>query len=327
MALATISIHVGTAPMTAVGDDCSLAASRALVLGDFADWGPARPTVIEVNGGFFMYFSAEWQAGQSGIHLATSQDGSDWTIVGPVVTPSGYEHIHLYNCSVLRQGSVFKMWYTTYYEIGYATSSDGISWSKHPSPVLPSGSGSWDNHITRVGTVLFDAGTSTYRMWYTGGTDWFNPLKVGYATSSDGITWSRHPTPVLEYGETVEWPSNQVSVLVNGGELEMYMSSSTRDIRLATSSNGINWTIDDCGPVMAPSNTGWDKYRVQSVSPLRLAGGRLNIWYSGQDGPTSRSSIGRVQVGAPANVFGDMNGDGLVDGLDIQPFVNALLGN
>lgn len=323
--LAVAAIQAGVGYIASAGNECSLGASRSLVFDEVTNWGVARPAVIQVGSGFFMYYGAEWQSGQAGIHLATSPDGNSWTPLGAVLTPSGYEGVHLYNCTVLQQGSIFKMWYTTYYEIGYATSTDGITWAKHPSPVLAQGSGAWDNFITRVGSVLFDAGSSTYRMWYTGGTGWFNPLKVGYATSSDGITWSRHPTPVLEYGETVEWINNQASVIANGGLLAMYLSSSARDIRLATSSDGINWSIDDCGPVLAPSNTGWDNYRVQSASPLRLANGRLNIWYAGQNGPTSRSSIGRVQVGAPANVFGDMNGDGLVDGLDIQPFVNALL--
>jgi hypothetical protein len=45
-----------------------------------------------------------------------------------------------------------------------------------------------------TGSVLFDG--TTYKMWYAGGNaSWTG--QIGYATSPDGITWTKNPNPVI----------------------------------------------------------------------------------------------------------------------------------
>ena len=120
------------------------------------------------------------------------------------------------------------MWYTgndgSVYRIGYATSTDGIEWEKRPnSPVLDLGaSGTWDDNHVGFCTVLSDG--TNYQMWYTG-HDGSN-YRIGYATSSNGIEWEKHPdNPVLDMGENGTWDDSDVmapTVLLDGTEYKMW---------------------------------------------------------------------------------------------------------
>ena len=87
-------------------------------------------------------------------------------------------------------------------QVGYATSPDGSTWTKHAdNPVMDAGAaGAFDDLWVMPRTVLIEDGL--YRMWYGSakdtwpgsGDDW----RVGYAESEDGLSWDRHPEPVLE---------------------------------------------------------------------------------------------------------------------------------
>ena len=52
------------------------------------------------------------------------------------------------------------------------------------------GPGYWDEKIRERGWILFEDGE--YRMWYTSYTEG-GPMKLGYATSPNGLTWTRYP--------------------------------------------------------------------------------------------------------------------------------------
>jgi hypothetical protein len=128
---------------------------------------------------------------------------------------------------LLFDGTVYHMWYAGYdgssgTRIGYAYSSDGISnWTKHPNPVLNSGpSGGWDEVTVFQPSVFFDG--TTYHMWFGGHNGMIR--RVGYATSPDGITWTKYddPTttappyaesdPVLDIGLPGSWESTYVGL-------------------------------------------------------------------------------------------------------------------
>lgn len=70
-------------------------------------------------------------------------------------------------------------------------------WSKYPeNPILIPGPQEWDSQLVGGPDILYDG--KGYKMWYSGydGKYW----RVGYATSSDGITWDKHPNPALDVG-------------------------------------------------------------------------------------------------------------------------------
>jgi hypothetical protein len=81
------------------------------------------------------------------------------------------------------------MWYTGFYnnerQVGYATSPNGINWTKYGgNPVLTKGSsGSWDGSYVEAGTVML-LGDSVF-MWYDGSREPTptNLWRIGIATA------------------------------------------------------------------------------------------------------------------------------------------------
>jgi len=180
----------------------------------------SQPTVLYYGNMYHM-----WYTGYDGEHLrigyAVSTDGINWQRcsynpvldVGP---PGEWDSEGVSGPTVLIKDNAFQMWYTGYdgehLRIGYATSSDGISWQKSSyNPVLDVGtSGEWDDEGVSKATVLYHQDQEIYRMWYAG-YDGSN-VRIGYATSSDGISWSKHTSnPILDLGPDGTWDSNGVS--------------------------------------------------------------------------------------------------------------------
>lgn len=189
--------------------------------------------VIRTDSGYRM-----WYLGQEGnfrrLGSATSVDGIAWTKstqnpilnVGP---PDSWDERALIYPSVLGPDSIggYRMWFYGFnaallQRIGYATSTDNVTWIKHPgNPILQVGpAGSWDATHAGYPRVILDEGT--YKMWYSGSTF----QKIGYATSSDGITWTKSPqNPVFQSGSSGSWDDARVhagEVLSDGNLFRMW---------------------------------------------------------------------------------------------------------
>src|SRR6516162_3027173 len=64
-----------------------------------------------------------------------------------------------------------------------------VPYDKNPT-FTAGGKGKWDERIRERGWIMRDGGS--YKMWYTGYTGKPDEiLKLGYATSPDGIAWKR----------------------------------------------------------------------------------------------------------------------------------------
>ena len=135
---------------------------------------------------------------------AWSNNGTDWVkdlVNNPVldVRPGQWDFEDVRPGAVVRVGDTYRMWYSGHgngWHIGLAESTDGINWTRLSSPVLPGATapGAWDPRVSSP-SVVFDGWV--YHMWYSAGLlvgDW----SIGYAFSSNGIRWTRHPdNPVL----------------------------------------------------------------------------------------------------------------------------------
>jgi len=228
-------------------------------------------TVLEVDGTYHMYFIGRnamaadplywyWDIGH-----ATSSDGVSWVMdpANPVLTRSPFEWDEraVAVAAVIHDGTEFRMWYTgsdgEVGRVGYATSPDGSTWTKHPgSPVMDAGApGAFDDLGVWPGTVIFDG--ERYRMWYTGAhgtvsSDW--DWRIGYAESADGLSWIRHPGPVLEPAPGWEsWLVYGPSVIYDGLTYRMWYtghSSSHITIGYAVSQDGVQWTRYFGNPVV-----------------------------------------------------------------------------
>ena len=168
-----------------------------------------------------------WYSGMSvdsiwSIGLATSTDGIEWVkYEGNPLLELGdegrWDDKSVRVASVIYDQSQYKMWYTgsdsiysedlefpqlAHWRVGYATSPDGISWTKYEeNPVLDIGEpGTWEDKRIDHCYVLFNG--DSYEMWYQGGNEpylYYTP--TGYATSPDGITWTKYENnPVYNSG-------------------------------------------------------------------------------------------------------------------------------
>ena len=156
-------------------------------------------------------------------------------------------------------------------------------WTKYAgNPVMQSGqSGSWDSRDIFPCPVLFR--DSVYHLWYTGwdGTSDSAYTRSGYARSTNGSTWTKHTTPVLDVGNSGAWDSYDAeacAVLYDSAKYKMWYSgySSSQvntQIGYATGVNETTWT-KRTNPVLAPGSSGsWDVAAVAWPYVLRSSPG------------------------------------------------------
>jgi len=242
-----------------------------------------------------------WYCSVGDVYYATSSDGISWNAYGRVLqkgAPDSWEAT-LGRPSVILDGVTYKMWYHGYSpiqqfaRIGYATSSDGISWTKYSgNPVLTPGSnGGWDDWNVHSPSVLKDG--FTYKMWYGGQNYQYSPERIGYATSPDGISWTKYSgNPVLVPGSNGGWDDKHVTeqfVMKDGTTYKMYYAgqsySDTAQIGLATSTDGMSWTKYASNPVLPVGSAGaWDSHALTPGSVV-FDGSTYRMWYQGMDGP------------------------------------------
>jgi hypothetical protein len=157
------------------------------------------------------------------IRTAESNDGSNWvndqaiandplkpiivTQVPKVAWNSGtYGPVNVfYHSSAANSGTdPFNYSYTMYFdattgafeETGLGYSVDGITWSLYQdAPVLPRGvvAGQWDQNYASFGSVVRDQ-EGLWHFWYSGGVVAMGDGGIGYASSPDGINWTKSPS-------------------------------------------------------------------------------------------------------------------------------------
>ena len=177
------------------------------------------PVVVH-NGIEYKLYYTRWSVSFGNycdIGLATSPDGIHWTPSpsNPVLKPGTkyFEQTRVQPASALYEGGTYKFWYhgepthtgVPGAAIGYATSPDGINWTKYSgNPVLTRGpSGSWDDHGIYNCEVVFDG--MNYHMFYTG-TRAGLATQIGHAYSTDGLNWTKcELNPVLTPGPPGSW--------------------------------------------------------------------------------------------------------------------------
>jgi len=244
-----------------------------------------------------------WYAGYGGsgtswkIGYATSTDCINWVKQGFVLdvgSSGSWDDTHVIDPFVIHEDGIYKMWYndfevsTNRMEIGYATSINGISWIKsNENPIFSYGStGTWDGLNVGGTAIVRDRGSC--HLWYQGANNPTN-YRIGYASSSDGLTWSRYGSnPVLDVGPSSTWEAFNVfnpSVIRSEGLLGMWYTGSTSSynqcIGYATSADGINWVKDTTNPVLSPG-LGWDSYLVSECNVI-FDETIYRMWYTGSN--------------------------------------------
>lgn len=204
---------------------------------------------------------------------------------------------------IVKMGAAdYRMWYEglnsafNLAKVGYATSTDGTSWTKYGSNPVFTATETWENSEVCPGTVLWDAAAGVFKMWYHGG---FNsqPRKIGYATSTDGISWTRGngSLPVLEPGAASSWDESSVAdaCVIRMGPADYRMwylgknAANVEAVGYATSSDGVSWSKSGSNPVFQSGTAGaWDDGNLFGLWVVRRPCDRAGFhgWYVADDG-------------------------------------------
>ncbi|QDU89310.1 Arylsulfatase [Pirellulimonas nuda] len=215
--------------------------------------------MICVSDALYQYYGAQGVDGHDRICLATSRDGKVWTDECVVFQVEGLNHVN--DPSVVRVAGRWKMFYTRAEigvtdTIGLAESDNGRDWVDRGEVFGPGEPESWNSLLVGRPSVLFDDGK--FRMWYDGRSSLpasapdkqaikssVSQRSVGYAESADGLTWKRHPRPVMHRD------SGAVHVSQIDGSFVMLIES-RKGTLWATSADGIRWQhqglLADAGP-------------------------------------------------------------------------------
>jgi hypothetical protein len=148
-----------------------------------------------------------------------------------------------------------------------------------PMPVLTA-TEAWEEGVVGSPSVIADPAGGLV-MFYEGGT------AIGRAVSSDGVTWTKDPLPVLEGA------SSPSAVLV-GGETWLFVTRAEPGIWRAVDG------VLDAAPVIAPRTDSLEAFdRVSVADPFALVvptldgGQRIHLWFAGTtDMPTEATAIG-----------------------------------
>ena len=129
------------------------------------------------------------------IYYATSSDGLVWNISPETVnlfrgTSGEWDYPRMQISSAIEKNDTIHLCYSggAFFDwrIGYATSRDGINWTKdEKNPVIDTGEdGGWDDLFVAFGSLMFDESDSQLKMWYHAGAEMLKG-GIGYAEFSD----------------------------------------------------------------------------------------------------------------------------------------------
>ena len=156
-------------------------------------------------------------ASEGDVALVESQDGIHWSepeiVLGPNQATGWEDDIN--RPGVVKHGSVYHLWYTGFNPqgsvIGYATSSDGRRWRRMSERPVLVAQKPWEKDCVMCPHLLWDEQMSLYRMWYSAG-ERNEPNAIGYATSRDGLHWSKHKAnPIFAADRRHDWEKHKVT--------------------------------------------------------------------------------------------------------------------
>ena len=188
----------------------------------------------------------------------------------------------------------YHMWFTAQTKgerssIGYATSPDGKTWKPMSDKPVLIPEKPWEKVALMCPHVLWDEQAKLYRMWYSGGEQ-HEPNAIGFATSHDGLTWTKHEqNPVFTGDQSLTWEKNRVTgcqVEKRGGwYLMFYIGFRDIDhaqIGIARSRDGITtWQRHPANPIVRSGTGKWDDDACYKPYTL-FDGKKWLLWYNGR---------------------------------------------
>ncbi len=243
----------------------------------------------EQDNKYRMWFS--WRPRES-IAITESHDGISWSHPTIVLRATDNWDDDVNRPWVIRTDRGYEMWFTgqtvRQSSIGHAVSQDGIQWTRTSTQPVMVPDQPWEGPTVMCPSVIWDAAKREYRMWYSAGQQ-YEPVAMGYATSTDGMKWVKRPDPVFTHGRPGEFDERRVGggnvVERDGWYLMFYIGYSyitDAAIGLARSRDGITgWERHPQNPIIGPGRvfTEWDSGSVYKPSAL-VDNERWMVWYN-----------------------------------------------
>src|SRR6202162_794218 len=224
-----------------------------------------------------------------------------WTRLAtqPIISPqgNGFESAGTFNPSVVKKDGKFVMLYRAQDRkgtsaLGYATSEDGIHFTRRPEPVMVSeapyekGGGVEDPRLQKVG--------DTYYLTYTGYNNVDGPAtdkkdaQLCLATSKDLLHWERHGIIIPAYkGKwNVKWTKSGAMVpeKINGKYWMYYLADAKgkgSQMGVAFSEDLLHWTEALDHPILSSRPGSFDSQVVEPGPPPVITSEGIFLIYNG----------------------------------------------
>lgn len=194
-------------------------------MGFFDEEGVFPSSLVEINNKKYLYYVG-WNNHSKSCIFQTSagiaiQKDNKFTrlYTGPILDRSIHDPTLIATYDIMNENNKFHMWYTSgikwdetinglqsYYHIKYAESDDGLNWKRDGQVCIDFKSKN-ERNIGRP-TVIKDNGI--YKMWYCYASIDLQ-YRIGYAESTDGLSWIRKDNEVgIDISED-SWDSKMIA--------------------------------------------------------------------------------------------------------------------
>ena len=221
---------------------------------------PSLPNAVSTskilfdNGIYKMWYMCTYNAGKANVWYAESQDGINWQnkfnqpVFDNDISGTWDDYTVGPGAIIKDNEGNYRMYYNGWssqydqWQIGLATSADGIHWERYNNPVLKADS--LNEFKIGVGSVIVY--NNMYYLYYDSSPiDNYNNKRINLATSPDGINWTKYSgNPILS--PNLSWEGVGISfpavIYDNSHFIMIYSSTDRTKFGIAYSQDGKTWT-------------------------------------------------------------------------------------
>jgi hypothetical protein len=299
------------------------------------------PWVRKENAQYRMWTTSGAGGVDVNVYELSSSDGKSFAPASTpfvpqlVPGPDSWDAVAVETPSVVELGGTYHMYYTavptcanppgctyTLYEIGHASSPDGVTWTKSSAPVIqqPAADGDWGSWgIAEPGATVKDGVIYLYYAMVRcrGGAPCAPATPaaeraIGLATSTDGESFDADPgNPILVQSanypasELYEGYSTPAAAFIDGQfhlfyDVAQTVDGAFRQVALAHATSSDGKSFVETPNILERAPTGWTSYEIRAPVVVD-EGDQLTMWFAGNNGnsptaPGFQIGIGRATM-------------------------------